>query len=208
MDCFESIAEAQITVAGFFQEVSHIIASVEEKLLANSFEPVGDSDVFQDVSQSFDFGSRWIPRYVARAYIKGKRPAEAIGYCIHFGPYTDPAGLSFLEKSNLSLPFISLACLKNMQPGPLELNRRQIWDRIWDSGWWATYEDQVKGPLRIYTTTKSISGFQATVAGALARLLPLEDKTAVAEKIATTLVFLHENNESELLKLPYLLPQK
>ena len=208
MEQHESIAAAQLCVVRFFQDVSRIMLAVDQHLLANSFSPIGDPAVFQDVSQAFDRGARWIPSYVARAYVKGKRPAEAIGYCIHFGPYNDPACLAFLEKSNLILPFVSLACFRNMRPGPLELIRRQIWDRIWDCGWWATYEDQVQSPLRTYTTTKEISGFQGTIVGALTNLFPLEDKSAVVDRIATPLLLLFDRNESELLRLPYLLPQK
>lgn len=208
MEPMKSIAEAQCTVTTFFQDVSRIMVSVEQQMLENSFAPVGDSSVFQDVSQAFDRGLRWIPSYVARAYVKGKKPTEAVGYCIHFGPYSDPACTAFLDKSSLSLPFVSLACLRGMKPGPLELDRRQIWDRLWDSGWWATYEDQVNGKLRIYTTTKEISGFQAKILGALTELSPLGNTAALVERITTPLLNLYDNKDKNLLKLPYLLPQK
>ena len=208
MEAMKSIATAQATVTTFFQYVSSIMIAIEQQMLDKSFAPIGDSSVFQDISQAFDRGSRWIPSYVARAYVKGKKPTEAVGYCIHFGPYNDPACAAFLDKSNLSLPFVSLSCLREMQPGPLELDRRQIWDRLWDSGWWATYEDQINGPLRIYTTTKEISGFQAKIFGALTELPALEDASAIAMRITIPLLHLYDKNDNDLLNLPYLLAQK
>jgi hypothetical protein len=208
MEPMKSIAEAQCTVTKFFQDISRVMESVEQQMLDNSFAPVGNAAVFQDVSQAFDRGLRWTPSYVARAYVKGKKPTKAVGYCIHFGPYSDPACAAFLEKSKLSLPFVSLACLRGMQPGPLEIDRRQIWDRLWDSGRWATYEDQVNGPLRIYTTTKEISGFQAKILGALTELSHLESTDAAVERITTPLLTLYDNKDKDLLHLTYLLAQE
>ena len=172
MDTRENLAQWQAAVVGFFRDLSRVLTIVEQKMRDASFVPVGDSAVFQDISTAFDRSARWLPRYLARAYVKGKKPNRAVGFCIHLGPYTDPATVAYLQKSRLDLPFVSLACLRDMQPGPLEVDRRQIWDRLWDSGWWATYEDQVSGPLRIYHTTREISGFQATIAGTLLDLFP------------------------------------
>jgi hypothetical protein len=87
----------------------------------------------------------------------------------------------------------------------LEVDRRQIWDRLWDSGWWATYEDHVSGPLRVYHTTREISGFQATIAGALLDLFPMDTTTDVAQRIVTPLQMLHEGQDEELRQLPQLL---
>ena len=92
-----------------------------------------------------------------------------------------------------------------MRPGPLEVDRRQIWDRLWDSGWWATYEDQVTGPLRTYSTTKEISGFQAIITGALADFFPFNTPGDVAERIVTPLLLLFETRTDELLRSPHLL---
>lgn len=205
MDTRGNLAQSQATITHFFHDVSRILVMVENLLLKESFVPLGDPAVFQDVSAAFDRSSRWLPKYVARAYVKGKKPTRAIGYCIHFGPYLEPTTAAFLEKSRLLLPFISLACLRDMQPGPLELIRRQIWDRLWDSGWWATREDQVSGPLRQYTTTMEISGFQATIVGALTDLLPIEDHAAIAERITTPLVRLFNDQDDTLRDASYLL---
>lgn len=205
MDTHEDLELMQAKVADFFRDVGRVISTVEQFLLQESFFAVGDSAVFQDVSAALDRSSRWLPRYLARAFVKGKKPTRTIGYCIHLGPYTDPATVAFLNKSRLALPFVSLACLRDMQPGPLEVDRRQIWDRLWDSGWWATYEDQVSGPLRTYTTTREVSGFQATIVGALTDLLPLQDPIAAASRISAPLLLLHENRDEELKNSPHLL---
>ena len=205
MDTRENLALLQTNVADFFHDLSRIMVSVDQRLREQSFVAVGDPAVFQDVSAALDRSSRWIPKYLARAYVKGKKPSRAIGYCIHLGPYTDPTTVAYLDKSRLALPFVSIACLKDMQPGPLEVDRRQIWDRLWDSGWWATYEDQVTGPLRSYSTTKEISGFQATIIGALADLFPLNDTASVTERIVTPLLLLFEDRNEELRQSPHLL---
>ena len=205
MDTRENLALLQTNVADFFHDLSRIMVSVDQRLREQSFVAVGDPAVFQDVSAALDRSSRWIPKYLARAYVKGKKPSRAIGYCIHLGPYTDPTTVAYLDKSRLALPFVSIACLKDMQPGPLEMDRRQIWDRLWDSGWWATYEDQVTGPLRSYSTTKEISGFQATIIGALADLFPLNDTASVTERIVTPLLLLFEDRNEELRQSPHLL---
>ncbi len=205
MDTRENLALLQTNVADFFHDLSRIMVSVDQRLREQSFVAVGDPAVFQDVSAALDRSSRWIPKYLARAYVKGKKPSRAIGYCIHLGPYTDPTTVAYLDKSRLALPFVSIACLKDMQPGPLEVDRRQIWDRLWDSGWWATYEDQVTGPLRSYNTTKEISGFQATIIGALADLFPLNDTASVTERIVTPLLLLFEDRNEELRQSPHLL---
>lgn len=205
MDARENLAHWQASVVGFFRELSRIMTVVEQRMRDESFVPIGDSAVFQDASTAFDRSSRWLPRYLARAYIKGKKPNRAVGYCIHLGPYSDPATVAYLNKSRLALPFVSLACLRDMQPGPLEVDRRQVWDRLWDSGWWATYEDHVSGPLRIYHTTREISGFQATIAGTLLDLFPLEEPTDVAQRIVAPLLLLHEGRDAELQQLPQLL---
>jgi hypothetical protein len=205
MDTRENLAHSQATVTKFFHDVSRIMVIVENLLLKESFVALGDPAVFQDVSAAFDRSSRWLPKYVARAYVKGKKPTRAIGYCIHFGPYSEPTTEAYLEKSRLFLPFISLACLRDMQPGPLDLDRRLIWDRLWDSGWWATYEDQVTGPLRTYTTTKEISGFQATIVGALTDLFPFEGHVTIAARIATPLILLFNDQDYNLRESPHLL---
>ena len=205
MDTRENLALLQTNVADFFHDLSRIMVSVDQRLREQSFVAVGDPAVFQDVSAALDRSSRWIPKYLARAYVKGKKPSRAIGYCIHLGPYTDPTTVAYLDKSRLALPFVSIACLKDMQPGPLDVDRRQIWDRLWDSGWWATYEDQVTGPLRSYSTTKEISGFQATIIGALADLFPLNDTASVTERIVTPLLLLFEDRNEELRQSPHLL---
>ena len=205
MDTRENLAQWQAAVVGFFRDLSRVLTIVEQKMRDASFVPVGDSAVFQDISTAFDRSARWLPRSLARAYVKGKKPNRAVGFCIHLGPYTDPATVAYLQKSRLDLPFVSLACLRDMQPGPLEVDRRQIWDRLWDSGWWATYEDQVSGPLRIYHTTREISGFQATIAGTLLDLFPLDNPTDVAQRIVSPLILLHEGQDVELQQLPQLL---
>ncbi|NMC32134.1 MAG: hypothetical protein GYA36_06705 [Veillonellaceae bacterium] len=205
MDTRENLALWQAAVVGFFRDLSRVLTVVEQKMRDASFAPVGDSAVFQDISTAFDRSARWLPRYLARAYVKGKKPNRAVGFCIHLGPYTDPATVAYLQKSRLALPFVSLACLRDMQPGPLEVDRRQIWDRLWDSGWWATYEDHVSGPLRVYHTTREISGFQATIAGALLDLFPMDTTTDVAQRIVTPLQMLHEGQDEELRQLPQLL---
>ena len=205
MDTRENLAQWQAAVVGFFRDLSRVLTIVEQKMRDASFVPVGDSAVFQDISTAFDRSARWLPRYLARAYVKGKKPNRAVGFCIHLGPYTDPATVAYLQKSRLALPFVSLACLRDMQPGPLEVDRRQIWDRLWDSGWWATYEDHVSGPLRVYHTTREISGFQATIAGALLDLFPMDTTTDVAQRIVTPLQMLHEGQDEELRQLPQLL---
>ena len=205
MDTRENLALLQTNVADFFHDLSRIMVSVDQRLREQSFVAVGDPAVFQDVSAALDRSSRWIPKYLARAYVKGKKPSRAIGYCIHLGPYTDPTTVAYLDKSRLALPFVSIACLKDMQPGPLDVDRRQIWDRLWDSGWWATYEDQVTGPLRSYSTTKEISGFHATIIGALADLFPLNDTASVTERIVTPLLLLFEDRNEELRQSPHLL---
>jgi hypothetical protein len=205
MDTRENLALLQTNVADFFHDLSRIMVSVDQRLREQSFVAIGDPAVFQDVSAALDRSSRWIPKYLARAYVKGKKPTRAIGYCIHLGPYTDPTTVAYLDKSRLALPFVSIACLKDMQPGPLEVDRRQIWDRLWDSGWWATYEDQVTGPLRSYSTTKEISGFQATIIGALTDPFPLNDTASVTERIVTPLLLLFEDRNEELRQSPHLL---
>jgi len=205
MDTRENLALLQTNVADFFHDLSRIMVSVDQRLREQSFVAIGDPAVFQDVSAALDRSSRWIPKYLARAYVKGKKPSRAIGYCIHLGPYTDPTTVAYLDKSRLALPFVSIACLKDMQPGPLEVDRRQIWDRLWDSGWWATYEDQVTGPLRSYSTTKEISGFQATIIGALTDPFPLNDTASVTERIVTPLLLLFEDRNEELRQSPHLL---
>ena len=205
MESRENLAMCQAKVADFFRELSRIMLAIEQRMRDESFVAVGDSAVFQDYSASLDRSSRWLPRYLARAYVKGKKPNRAIGYCLHLGPYSDPATVAYLNKSRLELPFVSMACLRDMQPGPLEVDRRQIWDRLWDSGWWATYEDQVSGPVRTYNTTKEISGFQATIAGALAEFFPLTTTADIAERIVSPLLMLHDDRDAELRNLPYLL---
>lgn len=201
----KSVAESQAVVAEFYQYLSRMLVGLEQRMTEQAFVAIGDLTVFLDASSALDRGSRWLPRYLARAYVKGKKPSRAVGYCIHLGPYTEPTSLSFLEKSNLALPFVSLACLQNMQPGPLEVEPRQIWDRLWDSGWWATYEDHVIGPLRSYTTTREISGFQATITGALMKITPFEPIEAAIERIFGPLLLLHENATELLQKSPYLI---
>ena len=198
MDTRENLAVLLATMDEFFHDLSRIIVAVDQRLRENSFVAIGDTAVFQDVSAAFDRSSRWFPKYLARAYVKGKKPNRAIGYCIHLGPYSDPTTVAYLDKSKLELPFVSLACLRDMQPGPLEVDRRQIWDRLWDSGWWATYEDHVSGSLRTYNTTRAISGFQATIVGTLAELFPLEDTTVVTQRIVTPLRLLYEDRNAEL----------
>ena len=205
MHAHEKPAILQAAMVDFFHDLSRVMIAVDQRLREQSFVAVGDLSVFQDLSAALDRSSRWIPKYLARAYVKGKKTTRAIGYCIHLGPYTDPTTSAYLNKSRLELPFVSLASLKDMQPGPLEVERRQIWDRLWDSGWWATYEDQVAGPLRTYRTTKEISGFQANITGALSDLFPLNDTAAVAERIVTPLVLLFEDRNAELLQSPHLL---
>ena len=205
MDTRENLAQWQAAVVGFFRDLSRVLTIVEQKMRDASFVPVGDSAVFQDISTAFDRSARWLPRYLARAYVKGKKPNRAVGFCIHLGPYTDPATVAYLQKSRLDLPFVSLACLRDMQPGPLEVDRRQIWDRLWDSGWWATYEDQVEGPLRTYTTTREISGFQATITGALTTLCPLEPTDALVNRIVEPLLQLFDNETLALQKSPHLI---
>ncbi len=201
----ENLARLQVTIADCFYSLSRIMTAVDQRLREQSYVAVGDSSVFQDVSTAMDRSSRWFPKYLTRAYVKGKKPNRAIGYCIHLGPYSDPTTVAYMNKSRLELPFISIACLKDMQPGPLEVDRRQIWDRLWDSGWWATYEDQVTGPLRTYNTTKEISGFQATITGALADFFLLNDEAAITERIVNPLVLLYEDRMDEVLRSPYLL---
>jgi hypothetical protein len=192
-------------MADFFHDLSRIMVAIDQQLREESFVAIGDSAVFQDVSAALDRSSRWLPKYLTRAYVKGKKPNRAIGYCIHLGPYSDPTTVAYLDKSRLKLPFVSLACLRDMHPGPLEVDRRLIWDRLWDSGWWATYEDHVSGPLRTYSTTKEISGFQATIAGALADLFPLEDTASVAQRVVTPLLLLYEDRNLEVGQLAPLL---
>lgn len=205
MNSGKQFAAAQALVADSYQLLSRIMLAVEQRLVGESFVAVGDSSVFLDSSTSLERGSRWLPRHVSRAYVKGKKTNTAIGYCVHLGPYNEPTTLGFLEKSQLVLPFISLACLRNMQPAPLEVDRRQLWDRLWDSGWWATYEDQVSGPLRTYTTSREISGFQATITGALTQLYPLDPAEEAAERIVQPLMLLYNNETSLLLKSQHLL---
>ena len=118
MDTRENLALLQTNVADFFHDLSRIMVSVDQRLREQSFVAVGDPAVFQDVSAALDRSSRWIPKYLARAYVKGKKPSRAIGYCIHLGPYTDPTTVAYLDKSRLAPPFVSIACLKDMQPGP------------------------------------------------------------------------------------------
>lgn len=204
----KNLAESQAMVAEFYQYLSRVMVALEQRMIEQSFAAVGDLTVFHDASSALDRGSRWLPRYLARAYVKGKKPSRAVGYCIHLGPYTEPTSLSFLEKSNLVLPFVSLACLRNMLPGPLEVEPRQIWDRLWDSGWWATYEDQVMGPLRSYTTTREISGFQATITGALLKLTPFEPIETALDRIVGPLLLLHEGDTEQLQKSPYLMQKE
>ena len=198
-------AAAQALVADSYQQLSRIMLAVERRLLDESFVAIGDSSVFLDASSGLERGSRWLPRHLSRAYVKGKKTNIAIGYCVHLGPYSEPTTLSFLEKSQLVLPFISLACLRNMQPDPLEVDRRQLWDRLWDSGWWATYEDQVTGPLRTYNTSREISGFQATITGCLTTLFPLEPAEEAAKRIIRPLLLLYANDTPALLHSRHLL---
>ncbi len=198
-------AAAQALVADSYQQLSRIMLAVERRLLDESFVAIGDSSVFLDASSGLERGSRWLPRHLSRAYVKGKKTNIAIGYCVHLGPYSEPTTLNFLEKSQLVLPFISLACLRNMQPDPLEVDRRQLWDRLWDSGWWATYEDQVTGPLRTYNTSREISGFQATITGCLTTLFPLEPAEEAAERITRPLLLLYANDTPALLHSRHLL---
>ncbi len=202
----EKFAAAQALVADSYQLLSRIMLTVERRLHAEAFVAVGDAAVFLDASSGLERASRWLPKHLSRAYVKGKKSNTAIGYCIHLGPYSEPTTLSFLEKSRLVLPFISLACLRNMQPEPLEVDRRQLWDRLWDSGWWATYEDQVAGPLRTYTTFREISGFQATITGALTPLFPLEPCEATADRIVQPLLQLYANDTTALMQSRHLLP--
>ena len=198
-------AAAQALVADSYQQLSRILLAVERCLIDESFVAIGDSSVFLDASSGLERGSRWLPRHLSRAYVKGKKTNIAIGYCVHLGPYSEPTTLSFLEKSRLVLPFISLACLRNMQPDPWEVDRRQLWDRLWDSGWWATYEDQVEGPLRTYTTTREISGFQAVITGALTTLCPLEPTDALVNRIVEPLLQLFANEKPALQQSPHLI---
>ena len=200
----EKFAAAQALVAESYHLLSRIMLAAERRLLDESFAAVGDTSVFLDASSGLERGTRWLPRHLSRAYVKGKKSNTAIGYCIHLGPYSEPTTLNFLEKSRLALPFVSLACLRNMQPEPLELDRRQLWDRLWDSGWWATYEDQVAGPLRTYTTSREISGFQATITGALTPLFPLEPIEAAADRIVQPLLLLYANDTTALMQSPHL----
>jgi hypothetical protein len=204
----KSLAESQANVAEFYQYLSRVMVAVEQRMIEQSFTAIGDSTVFLDASAALERGSRWLPRYLTRAYVKGKKPTRAMGYCIHLGPYTEPTSLSFLEKSNLVLPFVSLACLQNMLPGPLEVEPRQIWDRLWDSGWWATYEDHVSGPLRSYTTTREVSGFQATITGALLNFIPFEPIGTALDRIVGPLLLLHENANDLLQRSPYLMKKE
>ena len=205
METRDNLALLQATMADYFHDLSRIMVAVDQRLKQESFVAIGDSAVFQDISAALDRSSRWLPRYLARAYVKGKKANRAIGYCIHLGPYSDPTTVAYLSKSQLQLPFVSLACLRDMQPGPLEIDRRQLWDRLWDSGWWATYEDQVSGPLRTYNTTKEISGFQAKIVGALTDIFPLEDTAAIAQRIVAQLLLLYEDRDAELNETSYLL---
>ena len=205
MNPLGNLAYAQAMVADSYQLLSRVMVAVEQRMQSESFTAVGDSSVFMDASTSLERGTRWLPKHLSRAYVKGKKPTSAVGYCIHLGPYAEPTTLGFLEKSHLTLPFISLACLRNMQPAPLEIDRRQLWDRLWDSGWWATYEDQVEGPLRTYTTTREISGFQATITGALTTLCPLEPTDALVNRIVEPLLQLFDNETLVLQKSPHLI---
>jgi hypothetical protein len=198
MNLQENLALAQAIAADAYQLLSRVMVAVEQRMQSESFTAVGDSSVFMDASTSLERGSRWLPKHLSRAYVKGKKPTSAVGYCIHLGPYTEPTTLGFLEKSHLTLPFISLACLRNMQPSPIEVDRRQLWDRLWDSGWWATYEDQVEGPLRTYTTTREISGFQAIITGALTTLCPLEPTDALVNRIVEPLLQLFADDKPSL----------
>jgi hypothetical protein len=201
----ESLAMAQAIVAESYQLLSRIMVAVEQRMHSEEFTAVGDSSVFMDSTTSLERGARWLPKHLSRAYVKGKKPTSAVGYCIHLGPYSEPTTLGFLEKSHLTLPFISLACLRNMQPAPLEIDRRQLWDRLWDSGWWATYEDQVDGPIRTYNTTREISGFQAVITGALAKLCPLEPTDAVVSRIVEPLLLLFDNKIAVLQQSSHLI---
>jgi hypothetical protein len=202
----ENFASAQALVADSYQLLSRVMLTAERRLTSESFTAVGDTSVFLDASSGLERGSRWLPRHLSRAYIKGKNSNTAIGYCIHLGPYSEPTTQNFLEKSQLVLPFISLACLRNMQPEPLDVDRRQLWDRLWDSGWWATYEDLVTGPLRTYTTSREISGFQATITGALTPLFPLQPIEAAADRIVQPLLLLYANDTTALMQSRHLLP--
>ena len=200
----ERFAAAQALVADSYQMLSRVMLAAERRLLDEEFMAVGDTSVFLDASSGLERSSRWLPRHLSRAYVKGKKANNAIGYCIHLGPYSEPTTQNFLEKSQLVLPFISLACLRNMQPEPLDVDRRQLWDRLWDSGWWATYEDLVAGPLRTYTTSREISGFQATITGALTPLFPLEPIEAAANRIVQPLLLLYANDTTALMQSPHL----
>lgn len=195
------------TADQFFRDISHLMTLVDRNMVRDAFMPLGDSSVFWDVSSVFDRGSHWLPNYAARAYTKGRKTDKAVGYCIHFGPYTEPGSVAYLKKSNLSLPFVSIARLAEMTPGPFEVDRNQIWDRLWDSGWCAETEDRVEGNLRYYRTTKDISGFQAAIAGGLINLSSETILEEAARNITETLFQLHAEHDEPLFSASYLLPQ-
>lgn len=195
------------TIDRFFRDISQMMTWVDRIMIRDQFTPLGDSSVFWDVSSVFDRGSHWLPNYAARAYTKGRKTDKVVGYCIHFGPYTEPGSVAYLKKSNLSLPFVSIARLADMIPGPFEVDRNQIWDRLWDSGWCAETEDRVEGNLRYYRTTKDISGFQASIAGGLINLSVDTELEETARNITETLFQLHAGHDEQIFAAPYLLPQ-
>lgn len=204
----EQFISAMEVVDSHFRDISQLMAAVDHVLIRDQFQAIGDASVFWDVSSVFDRGGRWLPNFAARAYTKGKKPDKAVGFCVHFGPYDEPSPAAYLKKSKLTLPFISIACLRDMKPGPLEIDRRQIWDRIWDSGWCAESEDRVEGSLRVYRTTKDISGFQAVIVGCLIDLAPDFYIETVTGQLAEALTMLHEGQDATLAAVDYLWPQK
>ena len=111
----ERFAAAQALVADSYQMLSRVMLVAERRLLDEEFMAVGDTSVFLDASSGLERSSRWLPRHLSRAYVKGKKANTAIGYCIHLGPYSEPTTQNFLEKSQLVLPFISLACLRKQK---------------------------------------------------------------------------------------------
>ena len=66
-------AAAQALVADSYQQLSRILLAVERCLIDESFVAIGDSSVFLDASSGLERGSRWLPRHLSRAYVKGKK---------------------------------------------------------------------------------------------------------------------------------------
>ena len=87
----------------------------------------------------------------------------------------------------------------------MSISRASAWSWRPDSGWWATYEDQVEGPLRTYNTTHEISGFQAIITGALTTLCPLEPTDALVNRIVEPLLQLFANDKPALQQSPHLI---